>query len=129
MTLFASKFVTLYSYGDSIQRYCYAELFVLQRRVYLSTDFLSLALKHLIVHSCGAPCTTVVPFFFGYASRVAYSSPSAGSWGLAGGAPLVAVCCGAGQCRVLFLWLSDTFACIVAGMCSQNVTAVVMSQE
>ena len=26
----------------------------------MSTDFLSLALKHLIVHSCGALCTTVV---------------------------------------------------------------------
>jgi hypothetical protein len=26
----------------------------------MSTDFLSIALKHLIVHSCGALCTTVV---------------------------------------------------------------------
>jgi len=29
----------------------------------MSTDFLSLVLKHLIVHSCSAPCTTVVHDF------------------------------------------------------------------
>ena len=50
----------------------------------MSTDFLSLALKHLIVYSCGAPCTTTVHDFFRYASGV--------TWRLVGGAFLVSGC-------------------------------------
>jgi len=42
----------------------------------MSTEFLSLALKHLIFHSCGALCTTAVHDFYCYASGAAGSSPS-----------------------------------------------------
>ena len=95
----------------------------------MSTDLLSLALKHLIVHSCGEQCTTVVHDFYCYASRAACSSPSPSSWLLVGGVSLVSGCCGAGQCRVLFLWLYDTVARIFSGMCLRSFTAVVVSQE
>jgi hypothetical protein len=42
----------------------------------MSTEFLSLAFKNLIVHSCGALCTTAVHNFYFYASGAAGSSPS-----------------------------------------------------
>ena len=42
----------------------------------MSTEFLSLALKHLIVHSCVALCTTAVHDFYCYALGAAGSSPS-----------------------------------------------------
>jgi hypothetical protein len=45
----------------------------------MSTDFLDLVLKHLIVHSCGALCTTAVHDFYVYASGAAGSSPSPSS--------------------------------------------------
>ena len=43
---------------------CYADLFVLQRMACMSTEFPSLVLKHLIVHSSGALCTTAVHDFY-----------------------------------------------------------------
>jgi hypothetical protein len=76
LNLFASKVVTSYIYGDSIHTHYYAEFFVLQRRVCMFTEFLSLALKHLNVHSCGALCTTAVRDFYCYTSGAAGSSPS-----------------------------------------------------
>jgi hypothetical protein len=59
-----------------LHTHCYAELFVLHRRVCMSTEFLSLAFKHWIVHSCGALCTTAVHNFHCYASGAAGLSPS-----------------------------------------------------
>ena len=43
------------------------------------TEFLSLALKHLVVHSCGALCTRTVHDFYFYASGAAGSPPSPSS--------------------------------------------------
>jgi hypothetical protein len=45
----------------------------------MSTEFLSLVLKHLIAHSCGALCITTVHNFYCYASGAAGSSPSSSS--------------------------------------------------
>ena len=55
----------------------------------MSTEFLRLVLKHLIVHTCGSLCTTVVHDFYCYESRAACSSPSASSRELVGGGPLL----------------------------------------
>ena len=55
----------------------------------MSTEFLRLVLKHLIVHTCGSLSTTVVHDFYCYASRAACSSPSASSRELVGGGPLL----------------------------------------
>ena len=79
MTLFSSKVVTSYPYGDSIHKHSYAGFFVLQKGVWTSTEFLSLVLKLLIVHSCGALCTTAVHDFYFYASGAAGSSRSPSS--------------------------------------------------
>ena len=58
--------------NHTVTRYidkCYAELFALQRRVCMSRDFLLLVLKHLIVHTCCAPCTTAVHDIYFYTSN------------------------------------------------------------
>jgi len=51
-------------------------MFVLSRRVCMSTEFLSLALTHLIGHSCGTLRTTAAHHFYCYASGATGSSPS-----------------------------------------------------